>query len=209
MSWTEERVEKLKEFWAEGMSASQIAKQLGGVTRNAVIGKVHRLGLSHRSPTEGGAAEGAETETVAEGAPREPAKRTRAPEADGVAAAPPADGAESAEPAASPAEPPAVHTKPEAPERETRDLSQPRPPGPPTPEEEEARISLAEIEKLARRLDLLELTERTCKWPIGDPAEDGFHFCGLPAVMGKPYCEHHIAIAFQPVSSRRDRSRSR
>ncbi len=49
MSWTEERMTVLKKLWAEGHSASQIAKQLGGVTRNAVIGKVHRLGLSGRS----------------------------------------------------------------------------------------------------------------------------------------------------------------
>ena len=49
MSWTEERVSVLKKLWAEGHSASQIAKQLGGVTRNAVIGKVHRLGLSGRA----------------------------------------------------------------------------------------------------------------------------------------------------------------
>ncbi|MBD3765637.1 MAG: GcrA cell cycle regulator, partial [Rhodobacterales bacterium] len=49
MSWTDERVETLKRMWAEGQSASQIAKELGGVTRNAVIGKVHRLGLSNRA----------------------------------------------------------------------------------------------------------------------------------------------------------------
>jgi GcrA cell cycle regulator len=49
MAWTDERVEQLKKLWAEGLSASQIAKQLGGVTRNAVIGKVHRLGLSGRA----------------------------------------------------------------------------------------------------------------------------------------------------------------
>ena len=49
MSWTEERVETLKRMWGEGQSASQIAKELGGVTRNAVIGKVHRLGLSNRA----------------------------------------------------------------------------------------------------------------------------------------------------------------
>ena len=49
MSWTDERVETLKRMWAEGQSASQIAKELGGVTRNAVIGKVHRLGLSNRN----------------------------------------------------------------------------------------------------------------------------------------------------------------
>jgi len=49
MAWTEDRVEILTKLWAEGLSASQIAKQLGGVTRNAVIGKVHRLGLSGRA----------------------------------------------------------------------------------------------------------------------------------------------------------------
>ncbi len=48
--WTEERVEKLKELWAEGLSASEIARVLGGVTRNAVIGKVHRLRLAGRAP---------------------------------------------------------------------------------------------------------------------------------------------------------------
>ena len=51
MSWTDERVELLKKMWGEGQSASQIAKELGGVTRNAVIGKVHRLGLSNRATT--------------------------------------------------------------------------------------------------------------------------------------------------------------
>jgi GcrA cell cycle regulator len=49
MGWTDERVELLKKLWLDGLSASQIAKQLGGVTRNAVIGKVHRLGLSGRA----------------------------------------------------------------------------------------------------------------------------------------------------------------
>src|SRR4026209_1467277 len=49
MSWTDERVELLKKLWADGLSASQIAAELGGITRNAVIGKVHRLGLSGRA----------------------------------------------------------------------------------------------------------------------------------------------------------------
>src|SRR3546814_9250235 len=63
--------------------------------------------------------------------------------------------------------------------------------------------SLAQIEKIAKRVGLLELTERVCKWPIGDPNDDDFAFCGLPAVPGKPYCPHHVAVAFQPMSSRR------
>ena len=179
VSWTDERVDKLKQLWTDGMSASQIAKELGGVTRNAVIGKVHRLGLSNRNAAE------AEPE-----ADSTPAAEPAAPETEEAAPLP-------EQPAADPPAPVIL------------DASVPRAPGQPTPEEEAARVTLAEIEKMARRLDLMDLTERTCKWPIGDPTEEGFHFCGLPSVDGKPYCVYHIAIAFQPVSSRRDRSRSR
>ena len=49
----------------------------------------------------------------------------------------------------------------------------------------------------------MDLTERVCKWPIGDPATDDFYFCGLPVQQGKPYCEAHVGVAFQPMSSRR------
>ncbi|MEO1721496.1 MAG: GcrA family cell cycle regulator [Pseudomonadota bacterium] len=187
MSWTDERVEKLKELWAEGMSASKIAKELGGVTRNAVIGKVHRLGLSNRNGA-GAASEAAETPTAPASA------------AEPIAEAPPV-----AEPEPEPAPAPVPVRR----EPVIRDASQPRPPGLPTPEEESARATLVEIEKMARKLSLLELTERTCKWPIGDPTEDNFHFCGLPALPGKPYCEHHVLVAYQPMSTRRDRARNR
>ncbi|MGF1553306.1 MAG: GcrA family cell cycle regulator [Paracoccaceae bacterium] len=183
MGWDDDRVERLRAMWNDGMSASRIAKELGGVTRNAVIGKVHRLGLSNRTPagqhseTESPMTEGEET-------------KAEAPDPEVVAG----DDEEEAPPPSRSA--PAV-----------RDASKPRPPGQPTPEEESARETLAEIEKIAKRLSLLELTERTCKWPIGDPNDDDFHFCGLPAVSGKPYCEHHVGVAFQPMSSRRDRRR--
>ena len=195
MSWTDERVDKLKELWGEGMSASQIAKVLGGVTRNAVIGKVHRLGLSNRGP-------------AAPGDDAKPAEAAPKPKAAAKSAPPPA--AEKPEPApepveAAPAPPPVVRRTPPA----IRDATQPRAPGAPTPEEEAARATLAEIEKIAKRIALLDLTERTCKWPIGDPTEDDFAFCGLNAVPGKPYCEYHVAVAFQPMSSRRDRARAR
>ena len=66
---------------------------------------------------------------------------------------------------------------------------------------------VSEIEKKAKRLTLMELTERTCKWPVGDPATEDFWFCGLPVQAGKPYCEAHVGVAFQPMSSRRDRKR--
>ena len=70
-----------------------------------------------------------------------------------------------------------------------------------------AAVIVNEIEKTAKKLTLMELTERTCKWPIGDPATEQFWFCGLPVQQGKPYCEAHVGVAFQPMSSRRDRRR--
>lgn len=191
MSWTDERVEKLKELWGDGMSASQIAKALGAVTRNAVIGKVHRLGLSNR-----GTASGAQSASSEAKPAQKPAKPSR-PE---KAAAEPKPAAAPEEPKPAPV---AVRTQPVI-----RDATQPRAPGLPTPEEQAARATLVEIEKMARKLDLMSLTERTCKWPIGDPTEEDFHFCGLPSAAGKPYCEHHVAVAFQPMSTRRDRARA-
>ena len=182
MSWTDERVELLKKMWGDGQSASQIAKELGGVTRNAVIGKVHRLGLSNRAG----------------------ATPTAAPEKKAAKAAP------------------AAETKPLrkiAPEDRVIEVAiptrkaiipagQPLPPQPSANEiSPEALASVREVEKTAKKISLMELTERTCKWPIGDPATDDFWFCGLAVQQGKPYCEAHVGVAFQPMSSRRDRRR--
>ena len=196
MSWTDERVEKLQEMWAEGHSAAQIAKVLGGVTRNAVIGKVHRLGLSNRG-TPGKAGETtAPVEAVAESTP----------EAVVVDSGP-----EVAQPVTEPDEVPAPTPVVEAPapvRPAARDTLR-REPAPMTEDRLEVLARIAEIEKSAKRISLLDLTERVCKWPIGDPTDPNFHFCGLPAVPGKPYCAAHVAVAFQPMSSRRDRERSR
>ncbi len=185
MSWTDERVELLKKMWGEGQSASQIAKELGGVTRNAVIGKVHRLGLSNRT---GGAPGPAKSEAK-----------------DKSAAAP-----TSAEPAAEAS----AESDPETPvpaspaRRAIIPAGQPLPPQPSANEiSPEALASVREIEKKAKKISLMELTERTCKWPIGDPATEDFWFCGLAVQPGKPYCEAHVGVAFQPMSARRDRRR--
>ncbi|MEV8466120.1 GcrA family cell cycle regulator [Fluviibacterium sp. DFM31] len=197
MSWTEERVEILKKMWADGQSASQIAKELGGVTRNAVIGKVHRLGLSNRNT---GAAPAKPAEPVAKPAPA--AEKPAGP----AAAAKPAPQPAAAPAAAAPASP---APKPALPARKAIiPAGQPLPPQPSANEiSPEALASQREVEKKARKLTLMELTERTCKWPIGDPATEDFWFCGLPVEQGKPYCEAHVGVAFQPMSSRRDRKR--
>ena len=85
---------------------------------------------------------------------------------------------------------------------------QPLPPQPSTNEiDPKALAKVTEVEKKAKKLSLMELTSRTCKWPVGDPATDDFWFCGLPSQAGKPYCEAHVGVAFQPMSARRDRRR--
>lgn len=197
MSWTDERVEMLKVMWGEGKSASQIAKELGGVTRNAVIGKVHRLGLSNRGPNgdrledvEPVPAAAPEPERLAEVEIETEIEAVEEPVAPEPVQMRPREGAGGA-----PMRPKPIITS-----------GQPLPPQPSGSEiSPEALANLAEVAKKARRLSLMQLTERTCKWPIGDPATDDFWFCGLPCVAGKPYCETHVAVAFQPMSARRDR----
>ncbi|ULB12713.1 GcrA cell cycle regulator (plasmid) [Cereibacter azotoformans] len=205
MSWTDERVETLKRMWAEGQSASQIAKELGGVTRNAVIGKVHRLGLSNRVGGNGSRDEIEEEVAPATGTTAaSPAPATPRPEP-----ARPADPPRSADPRPAPERPAPVAPVAPVPLRKPLvTAGQPLPPQPSANEiSPEALASVREVEKRARRLTLMELTERTCKWPIGDPATEDFWFCGLPSSPGKPYCEAHVGVAFQPMSARRDRRR--
>ena len=210
MSWTDERVELLKKMWAEGRSASQIAKELGAVTRNAVIGKVHRLGLSSRT---GEAAASAEPPAAAPQPAPEASRKSpgpsRAAEPEAEAPAPEAEAPAKEAPAAPASVTPPPSTVVHMPgRRPIVPAGQPLPPQPSAHEiSPEALANVREVEKTARKLNLMELTERTCKWPIGDPATDEFWFCGLPATAGKPYCEAHVSVAFQPMQSRRDRRR--
>ncbi len=200
MSWTDERVETLKKMWGEGQSASQIAKELGGVTRNAVIGKVHRLGLSNRAGS--GASAPSKPAAKEKSAPSAPKMETKA----------------AVKPRAAPkAAVPAVKEELELDEngipisaarRAIIPAGQPLPPQPSANEiSPEALAKVNEVEKSAKKISLMELTEKTCKWPVGDPATPDFWFCGLPVQAGKPYCEAHVGVAFQPMSSRRDRRR--
>ena len=185
MSWTDERVAILTKMWAEGNSASQIAKELGGVTRNAVIGKVHRLGLSNRTTTSTSTKSEVKTKSTPKNGPKSKQK-ARKPEIT----EPKSDSVTSLR-------------------RQIIPAGQPLPPQPSANEiSPEALARVSEIEKKAKKLSLLELTEKTCKWPVGDPATEDFWFCGLATQSGKPYCEAHVGVAFQPMNSRRDRRRS-
>ena len=206
MSWTDERVDTLKRLWGEGHSASQIANQLGGVSRNAVIGKVHRLGLESRLKKDGPAkeapAEGAAGDAPlgneppsAEAAEREPVAVETAAEATPDPTHAPATGDT---PPFTPANDPGT---PAANGSELNDS------GANGSGASAARAGGTEgddvVVPVPLKLKLTQLTERTCKWPVGDPMHDDFHFCGHEAEEGRPYCEYHSGLAFQPASERR------
>ena len=152
MGWTDERVTLLRKLWAEGLSASQIAKQLGGVTRNAVIGKVHRLGLAGRAT------------------PSRPAKRP-------------------------------VRT------------ARPRVMGPSAPRlrmpSTMPTVVIPDLEPMkledGKAANVLTLNESMCKFPIGDPTDPDFAFCGRGS-SGGPYCADHARLAYQPSQAKKRRS---
>jgi GcrA cell cycle regulator len=156
MPWTDERVELLKKLWQDGLSASQIAAELGGVTRNAVIGKVHRLGLSGR------------------GQPTSSIKRQRRSHPTGIRR-------------------PRVSTYGNLALKTNLDVL-------PDVDLEPARNVVVPI---PRRLSIFQLNEHTCKWPIGDPGQESFHFCGHDSLENRPYCEYHAGVAYQAPEPRR------
>ena len=210
MSWTDERVETLKKMWGEGQSASQIAKELGSVTRNAVIGKVHRLGLSNRVgtgpvppvPVPPSKTVPLKDKPAAKSAGRDDAIPDVLSDTPQMAAEEPDDLLDDDE--EEDLAPPVMS----AARRAIIPAGQPLPPQPSLNEiSPEALAKVNEVEKTARKLTLMELTEKTCKWPVGDPATENFWFCGLAVQQGKPYCEAHVGVAFQPMSARRDRRR--
>jgi GcrA cell cycle regulator len=161
MGWTDERVELLKKLWSDGLSASQIAAELGGITRNAVIGKVHRLGLSGRAKSS---SSGASRPRKARSAGH--MLRVSRPSMRGNTAL--------------------AYEHDFEPEPELID----------------------NIIPIGQRRTILELTEETCRWPIGDPGSPDFFFCGGHPVEGLPYCAYHSRVAYQPVHDRRRERRS-
>ena len=206
MSWTDERIERLKKMWTDGATASQIADELGGVSRNAVIGKAHRLGLEQRpSPVKPG------EEKEAKKAAPAPAAAAPAPAAK---PAPKADApVRSAPPAAAQPGPGTIANPRSAPEMQYRSIGpggfirqgpgDQQPPIPPAPPRR--LVPAKPSPEVADKTSLLELNDRVCKWPIGHPGEPDFHFCGTQANPGFPYCVEHCGVAYQAQLPRRDR----
>ncbi|MBB5710135.1 GcrA family cell cycle regulator [Sphingomonas xinjiangensis] len=226
MSWTDERIDTLKKMWDKGLTATQIAEELGGVSRNAVIGKAHRLGLQSRpSPVkqnEAKAAAALVALTAAAAATPEPAP---VPEEAAPPAPPPA-------PKPAPAPAPVVEAEPAPQDAPVAAAPAPalgpRPasdgpvlrsvgpggfvrqnPGdqapPSTPAPPRRLVPAKPSEAIAGKTSLLDLNDRICKWPLGHPGEPDFHFCGDKVNPGFPYCVAHCGHAYQAQLPRRDR----
>ena len=150
MSWTDDRVLLLRKLWGEGRTAAEIARELGGVTRNAVIGKAHRLKLSNRvSPIQ---------------------QNTKKPTVKVVSERKFAEASNDTA---------AVFTAPKPVYKFTPEI-------------------------LTGKLhSLMELKPRMCRWPVGDPREEGFGFCGCESVSGLPYCVDHAKVAYQAATRQR------
>ncbi len=207
MSWTEERIDRLRTMWAKGSTASQIAEALGGVSRNAVIGKAHRLGLEQRpSPVKAGEDKTRKAAPAAAAAASKPAPKAYAAPVRAEPAAP---------------EPMVLSKNPVNPRNALRpgtelqyrsigpggfirqgpgDQQPPIPPAPPR-----RLVPAKPSPEVADKTSLLELNDRICKWPIGHPGEPDFHFCGQAANPGFPYCVQHCGVAYQAQLPRRDR----
>jgi GcrA cell cycle regulator len=208
MSWTDERIDQLKAMWEKGMTASQIAETLGGVSRNAVIGKAHRLDLQSRpSPVK----------VVDSDAPKVETKKAAPAAAPKAKPAPVAMSAPTAAPrpaVAAPAAPLPVPTQPNAPtgamlrsigpggflRQGPGDQAPPATPAPPR-----RLVPAKPSAEIAGKTGLLDLSEKICKWPLGHPGEPDFHFCGDTVNPGFPYCVAHCSHAYQAQMPRRDR----
>ena len=234
MSWTDERIDVLKARWTSGATASEIAAELGGVSRNAVIGKAHRLGLESRpSPVKPGEDKSAAATTATAPAPTQTAKRidpapeapaepaskpVRAKEKSAIstvleAAAPmPVDG-DDADGDDKPAPAPPARPVKAGPTIQYRSVGPggfirqgPGDTQPPIPQAPPRRLVPAKPSpEIAAKTGLLELNDRICKWPLGHPGEPDFHFCGQQANPGFPYCVAHCGVAYQAQLPRRDR----
>ena len=197
MSWTDERIDRLKTMWEKGMTASQIAEDLGGVSRNAVIGKAHRLGLQSRpSPVKA-------NEPSAAPAPKAAAPRVAAPPPPPPPPSAPRNFAPGYVPQA-PTGPTGAQLRSVGPGGFLRqgpgDQAPPSTPAPPR-----RLVPAKPSPDMAGKTTLLDLNDKICKWPLGHPGEPDFHFCGNVVNPGFPYCVQHCGQAYQAQMPRRDR----
>ncbi|MGS0648339.1 GcrA family cell cycle regulator [Komagataeibacter melomenusus] len=200
MEWTEETIARLRDLWQQGLSTAEIGRQLS-VTKNAVVGKAHRLGLKPRPSPIRRAAKATPPADAAPQATPVAAEPVAAPKKEAAAPAPVAPPPPAPEKDAAPVKAAVVAPEPKA--------AAPAPAAEPTPEAPAARPARAPARTARAALRPVSEPRRrssqSCCWPLGDPGTPGFHFCGATPLPGKPYCAEHAQLAYVKLrSDRRD-----
>lgn len=162
MAWTDEMVDQLREMWKQGLTTGEIGKRLG-VSKNSIVGKVHRLGLSGRPS---------------------PIKKKESPISV-------VDADETPTPAKNKSE----KTLSPKPQKQEKVVVAPVK----SSETEvivEEKIDIVPSSHPNGKTSLTDLDNHTCRWPIGDPKDENFHFCGRKVRIGQTYCDEHANIAY-------------
>lgn len=182
MPWTDEMVESLKKMWDEGLSTGEIGKRLG-VSKNSIVGKVHRLQLIARpSPIkkkDPNTAPKAKEKTSSKSSEK-PVKQEK----------PKAEAKEAPKTEVQPTPKPQPEAKTSAPAKKSLPEKEP---------EAYMNVSIPVMhtpKKPGDKITVTDLDNHTCRWPLGDPKDENFHFCGAPVRIGQTYCEEHAAIAY-------------
>ena len=160
--WTDEKIEQLKKLWTEGYTTGEIGKQLN-VSKNAVVGKAHRLGLESRPSPIRRVMEDDEVESTADNVVVSAKTEVTGNKKRGKI---PASAKEKVAKSPSPVKKPVA---------------------------KQPKKKFVKIE---------DLSMNSCRWPIGDPKEDNFHFCGKETFNGKPYCLEHCATAYVGINKK-------
>lgn len=190
--WDNAMLKKLKALTGKGLSTAEIGKKLG-MSKNAVVGKLNRLGWNSKAggaPADADKKSGAAAKTTKKAAPAP--KKTAAPVAASKKA-PAKKAAPAPKKAAAPAKK-ATEKKPAAPAKTVTKSAAPRVSG----GAKATSKNLAMHQRIIQHsLEMANLKPNQCRWPIGDPDSENFHFCGEQVFVGKPYCYEHCKQAYQ------------
>ena len=174
MDWNDETIARIRALWSEGHSTAEIGRRMG-ISKNAVVGKAHRLNLPARpSPIRRGTGE----KRVA---PRSAIRRVTGPTLPALQSVPRVQ-----------------QSVPAYPVQDAAPQSEPRLPA--HPPVQRAPVMLRSVPSQPRMSGRVS----SCCWPLGEPGTPSFSFCGDPTMPAKPYCEDHAALAYVKVRDRRE-----
>ena len=191
MAWTDKMVEELKKLWNMGITTGEIGKRLG-ISKNSIVGKVHRLGLEGRPSPIKKSGEPSEKES-------KPTKKSTASKKNTTEKT--SKPAEKKNKSITEVKEKEVATPEKKVEKKLPETKSAPTKNKPVVDEDDIKLIKSLDVKTDKdcqkeNISLTELDNHTCRWPLGDPKDADFHFCGHKVKTGQTYCEEHSAIAY-------------